>query len=105
MHLNHEAEQTAIIITDTPPSVPKLTRSKARKLKENISLCHPLKSLTERNGDEIVSLIKDELHSDEDDEEYIVQDDDLVVRYDTLLKHSSIRGCSSFFHSLMMMPF
>lgn len=80
-HLTTETEhKAAIIITDTPPSVPKLTRSRARKLKEQANPQHPLTSLKECERNEVASLIKDELHSDEDDEEYVVQEEDLLVR-------------------------
>lgn len=82
-HLTTETEhKTAIIITDTPPSVPKLTRFRARKLKEQFNRRpHTLTtSLKECERDGIASLIKDELHSDEDDDdEYVLQEEDLLV--------------------------
>lgn len=79
-HLNHKAEhERAIIITDTPPSVPKLTRSRARSLKRRIGRHHPITSLSNHERGGIVSLIKDDLHSDEEDEEYVVHEEDLLV--------------------------
>ncbi|XP_020712601.1 uncharacterized protein LOC101453433 [Ceratitis capitata] len=70
-----ESEQPAIIITDTP-SVPKLTRAKARELNKIPGISLP--SLTESKEPEITALIQEELNSDEDDEEYVFKEDDFV---------------------------
>ncbi|KAH8291293.1 hypothetical protein KR054_010370 [Drosophila jambulina] len=65
----------AIIITDTP-SVPKLTRAKARELNctTAIALAHLNETPTDADG--IEALIREDLHSDEDDEEYTFKEDD-----------------------------
>ncbi|XP_036330028.1 uncharacterized protein LOC118742223 [Rhagoletis pomonella] len=69
------SEQPAIIITDTP-SVPKLTRAKARELNKTAGIT--LSTLTENKEPEIAALIQDELNSDEDDEEYVFQEEDFI---------------------------
>ncbi|XP_053966533.1 uncharacterized protein LOC128868456 [Anastrepha ludens] len=70
-----ETEQPAIIITDTP-SVPKLTRAKARELNKTPGIT--LSTSHESKEPEISALIQDELHSDEDDEEYVFKEEDFV---------------------------
>lgn len=71
-----EEEQRAIIITETP-SIPKLTRAKARELNKTPTV--KLTPLKDQEQHEIASLIKEDLHSDEDDEEYVFQEEDFVV--------------------------
>ncbi|XP_067626696.1 uncharacterized protein mute [Eurosta solidaginis] len=74
-------EQPAIIITDTP-SVPKLTRAKARELNKTPGITlSPLNC--ESKEPEIASLIQEELHSDEDDEEYVFKEEDFASDEDT----------------------
>ncbi|KAH8234102.1 hypothetical protein KR038_001346 [Drosophila bunnanda] len=70
-----DQHKRAIIITDTP-SVPKLTRSKARELNctSGIALAHLNETPTDT--DSIEALIREDLHSDEDDEEYTFKEDD-----------------------------
>lgn len=70
-------ETRAILITETP-SVPKLTRAKARELNKT-----PILKLPSLNQEEpeIASLIKDDLRSDDDDEEYVFQEEDFVIFY------------------------
>uniref|UniRef100_A0A0A1X5X7 GON-4-like protein n=1 Tax=Zeugodacus cucurbitae TaxID=28588 RepID=A0A0A1X5X7_ZEUCU len=70
-----ESEQPAIIITDTP-SVPKLTRAKARELNKTPGIT--LSAINEIKAPEIATLIQDELHSDEDDEEYVFKEEDFI---------------------------
>lgn len=70
-------EQRAIIITETP-SIPKLTRAKARELNKTPIIQLP--ALKDPQPEpEIAALIKDDLHSDEEDEEYVFQEEDFVV--------------------------
>ncbi|XP_043644198.1 uncharacterized protein LOC122613853 [Drosophila teissieri] len=70
-----QQKRGAIIITDTP-SVPKLTRSKARELNctPGISLSQLNETPTDNNG--IEALIREDLHSDEEDEEYTFKEED-----------------------------
>ncbi|KAM7341508.1 gon-4 like protein muscle wasted isoform 2-T2 [Cochliomyia hominivorax] len=69
-------EQRAIIITETP-SVPKLTRAKARELNKTPVIKLP--SLKKQETEpEIAALIKEDLHSDEEDEEYVFKEEDFV---------------------------
>uniref|UniRef100_A0A1I8NTI6 Myb-like domain-containing protein n=1 Tax=Stomoxys calcitrans TaxID=35570 RepID=A0A1I8NTI6_STOCA len=70
-----EAEQRAIIITDTP-SIPKLTRSKAKELNKQPVISLP--KLLGAEQTEIATLITDELNSDEEDEEYTFKEEDFV---------------------------
>ncbi|XP_061398675.1 uncharacterized protein LOC133334396 [Musca vetustissima] len=70
-----EAEQRAIIITDTP-SIPKLTRSKAKELKKQPIISLP--KILSAEQTEIASLINEELNSDEEDEEYTFKEEDFV---------------------------
>ncbi|XP_073813487.1 gon-4 like protein muscle wasted [Musca autumnalis] len=70
-----EAEQRAIIITDTP-SIPKLTRSKAKELKKQPTISLP--KILSAEQTEIASLINEELNSDEEDEEYTFKEEDFV---------------------------
>lgn len=71
------AAERAIIITDIP-NVPKLTRAKARELNKTPAITLP--SLKETSAEpEITALIKDDLHSDEEDEEYTFKEEDFVV--------------------------
>lgn len=71
-------EHTTIIITETP-SIPKLTRAKARELNKTPILKLPALKTDQESEPEIAALIKDDLHSDEDDEEYVFQEEDFVV--------------------------
>ncbi|XP_030383258.1 uncharacterized protein LOC115630741 [Scaptodrosophila lebanonensis] len=70
-----EAEKRgAIIITDTP-SGEKLTRAKARELNRTPGIALPaLSESPATNGIEV--LIREDLHSDEEDEEYTFKEDD-----------------------------
>uniref|UniRef100_A0A034WK91 GON-4-like protein n=2 Tax=Bactrocera dorsalis TaxID=27457 RepID=A0A034WK91_BACDO len=70
-----ESEQPAIIITDTP-SVPKLTRARARELNKTPGITLPV--VNEIKEPEIATLIQDELNSDEDDEEYVFKEEDFI---------------------------
>ncbi|XP_020799449.1 uncharacterized protein LOC110177191 [Drosophila serrata] len=65
----------AIIITDTP-SVPKLTRAKARELNCTSGIALAPLNETQTDADGIEALIREDLHSDEDDEEYTFKEDD-----------------------------
>ncbi|XP_065369524.1 uncharacterized protein mute [Calliphora vicina] len=65
-------ETRAILITENP-SVPKLTRAKARELNKTPILKLP--SINQEDP-EIASLIKDDLRSDDEDEEYVFQEED-----------------------------
>jgi len=73
-----QQKRGAIIITDTP-SVPKLTRAKARELNctPGISLPQLNETSTDNNG--IEALIREDLHSDEEDEEYTFKEEDFHV--------------------------
>uniref|UniRef100_A0A1A9X313 Uncharacterized protein n=1 Tax=Glossina brevipalpis TaxID=37001 RepID=A0A1A9X313_9MUSC len=71
----NETEQRAIIITDTP-SVQKLTRAKARELNKTPVISLPLLNV-ETGQPEIAKLIQDELNSDEEDEDFTLQEEDL----------------------------
>lgn len=71
-----ESEQPAIIITDTP-SVPKLTRARARELNKTPGITLP--AVNEIKEPEIATLIQDELNSDDDDEEYVFKEEDFFV--------------------------
>ncbi|XP_017079177.1 uncharacterized protein LOC108113172 [Drosophila eugracilis] len=70
-----QQKRSAIIITDTP-SVPKLTRAKARELNctPGISLPQLNETLTDNNN--IEALIRADFHSDEEDEEYTFKEED-----------------------------
>ncbi|EDV98476.1 GH23143 [Drosophila grimshawi] len=69
-----QPQRGAIIITETP-SVGKLTRAKARELNRNPGLNFP--PLNEKPfTNEIEALIREDLHSDEDDEEYTFTNED-----------------------------
>ncbi|KAH8298573.1 hypothetical protein KR044_012147, partial [Drosophila immigrans] len=74
LHMQEQQQRGAIIITETP-SVAKLTRAKARELNRTpgISL-PPLKDSPVDN--DIEALIREDLHSDEEDEEYTFKEDD-----------------------------
>lgn len=76
--LEEDQEQRgAIIITDTP-SVGKLTRAKARELNRTPGITLPPLNNTPVN-EEIEALIREDLHSDEEDEEYTFKEDDFHV--------------------------
>ncbi|XP_030238913.1 uncharacterized protein LOC108655014 isoform X2 [Drosophila navojoa] len=80
---NEEEQQQqrgAIIITETP-SVPKLTRAKARELNRTPGITLP--PLNETPLNEIEVLIREDLHSDEEDEEYTFKEDDFHSDEDT----------------------
>lgn len=59
--------------------LPKLTRAKAKELNQLPLELVPVKPIKPA-GDELVALIREELHSDDDDEEYEPAEDDLEVR-------------------------
>ncbi|XP_064535814.1 uncharacterized protein mute [Drosophila montana] len=71
---DEEQQRGAIIITETP-SVPKLTRAKARELNRTPGITLPPLNETPVNN-EIEALIREDLHSDEEDEEYTFKEDD-----------------------------
>ncbi|XP_023037776.1 uncharacterized protein LOC6640489 [Drosophila willistoni] len=68
-----QERRSAIIITDTP-SVPKLTRAKARELNCTPNITLP--PLNETPTDGLEALISQDLQSDEEDEEYTFKEDD-----------------------------
>ncbi|KAI9576784.1 hypothetical protein GQX74_010766 [Glossina fuscipes] len=70
-----ETEQRALIITDMP-SVPKLTRAKARELNKTPVISLPVLN-AETEQPEIAKLIQDELNSDEEDEDFTLQEEEL----------------------------
>ncbi|XP_017049833.1 uncharacterized protein LOC108093948 [Drosophila ficusphila] len=70
-----QQKRGAIIITDTP-SVPKLTRAKARELNCTPGISLPQLNETPTDNDGIQALIREDLHSDEDDEEYTFKEED-----------------------------
>ncbi|SPP74818.1 uncharacterized protein LOC117578540 [Drosophila guanche] len=70
-----QQKRGAIIITDTP-SVAKLTRAKARELNCTPSISLPSLNDTPVDANGIEALIRDDLHSDEEDEEYTFKEDD-----------------------------
>ncbi|XP_016988795.1 uncharacterized protein LOC108051259 [Drosophila rhopaloa] len=70
-----QQKRGAIIITDTP-SVPKLTRAKARELNCTPGISLPQLNDTCVDNDSIEALIREELHSDEEDEEYTFKEED-----------------------------
>uniref|UniRef100_A0A1A9ZY38 Uncharacterized protein n=1 Tax=Glossina pallidipes TaxID=7398 RepID=A0A1A9ZY38_GLOPL len=70
-----ETEQRAIIITHAPP-IPKLTRAKARELNKTPVISLPLLN-AETEQPEIAKLIQDELNSDEEDEDFTLQEEEL----------------------------
>ncbi|XP_034476357.1 uncharacterized protein LOC117783197 [Drosophila innubila] len=69
-----QQQRGAIIITETP-SVAKLTRAKARELNRTPGISLPPLNDTPVNN-EIEALIREDLHSDEEDEEYTFKEDD-----------------------------
>ncbi|XP_017125281.1 uncharacterized protein LOC108144702 [Drosophila elegans] len=70
-----QQKRGAIIITDTP-SVPKLTRAKARELNCTPGISLPQLNETPVDNDGIEALIREDLHSDEEDEEYTFKEED-----------------------------
>ncbi|XP_022226226.2 uncharacterized protein LOC111076659 [Drosophila obscura] len=70
-----QQKRGAIIITDTP-SVAKLTRAKARELNCTPSISLPSLNDSPVDANGIEALIRDDLHSDEEDEEYTFKEDD-----------------------------
>lgn len=72
-----QQQRGAIIITDTP-SIGKLTRAKARELNRTPGITLPPLNETPVNN-EIEALIREDLHSDEEDEEYTFKEDDFHV--------------------------
>lgn len=72
-----QQQRGAIIITETP-SVAKLTRAKARELNRTPGITLPPLNDTSVNN-EIEALIREDLHSDEEDEEYTFMEDDFHV--------------------------
>jgi len=72
-----QQQRGAIIITETP-SVAKLTRAKARELNRTPGITLPPLNDTPINN-EIEALIRDDLHSDDEDEEYTFKEDDFHV--------------------------
>ncbi|KAH8403651.1 hypothetical protein KR215_000428, partial [Drosophila sulfurigaster] len=69
-----QPQRGAIIITETP-SVAKLTRAKARELNRTPGITLPPLKDTAVDND-IEALIREDLHSDEEDEEYTFKEDD-----------------------------
>ncbi|XP_017108479.2 uncharacterized protein mute [Drosophila bipectinata] len=70
-----QQKRGAIIITDTP-SVAKLTRAKARELNCTPGISLPQLNDTPADNNGIEALIREELQSDEEDEEYTFKEDD-----------------------------
>ncbi|XP_002016430.2 uncharacterized protein LOC6590417 [Drosophila persimilis] len=70
-----QQKRGAIIITDTP-SVAKLTRAKARELNCTPSISLPSLNDAPADANGIEALIRDDFHSDEEDEEYTFKEDD-----------------------------
>ncbi|KAH8284640.1 hypothetical protein KR018_009506 [Drosophila ironensis] len=70
-----QQKRGAIIITDTP-SVPKLTRAKARQLNCTPGISLPPLNETPTDNEGIEALIREDLQSDEEDEEYTFKEDD-----------------------------
>lgn len=62
---------------DTTESLPKLTRAKAKALNKFPLPVAPIKH--SEPDSEVVALISEELHSDDDDEEYQPGEDDIEV--------------------------
>lgn len=90
MKLNRESDQsfdswnktlnmsdTTIEMDDSSDVVPKLTRAKAKELNTYPLPVAPIK----KSDSEVAALIHDELHSDDDDEEYQPGEDDIEVRH------------------------
>lgn len=69
---------------DDGNDTPKLTRSKAKELQQFPLPLVPMKH--SRPNEDVVALIHDDLHSDDDDEEYQPCDEDLEVRCDRILE-------------------
>nr|XP_016999537.2 uncharacterized protein LOC108059025 [Drosophila takahashii] len=72
-----QQKRGAIIITDTP-SVPKLTRAKARELNCTPGISLPQLNETPTDNEGIEALIREDLHSDEEDEEYTFKEEDFL---------------------------
>lgn len=66
------------VIDDSGNAVPKLTRAKAKELNKFPLPVAPIKHT--EPASEVVALIREELHSDDDDEEYQPGEDDIEVR-------------------------
>lgn len=67
----------------TDGHVPKLTRAKAKQLNKYPLPVPPLKH--SKPASEVVALIQEELHSDDDDEEYQPGEDDIEVSHMPIL--------------------
>lgn len=67
---------TTIEIDDSADIVPKLTRAKAKALNTYPLPVAPMK----KSDSGVAALIQEELHSDDDDEEYQPGEDDIEVR-------------------------
>lgn len=88
-----EAEKTqtaAVIVNDIDPSIPKLTRAKARELNKPPLIALP--SLMEPQTSEIATLIQEDLHSDEEDEEYTFKEEDFISDEDQNLTSSDMES-------------
>lgn len=72
--LRHEMDLKMI---EDDPSVPKLTRAKAKELNKYPLPVAPLKETPPDS--EVVALIREEMRSDDEDEEYQPGDDDIEV--------------------------
>lgn len=86
-----EAEKTqtaAVIVNKLDPSIPKLTRAKARELNKPPLIALP--SLMEPQTSEIATLIQEDLHSDDEDEEYTFKEEDFASDEDQNLTSSDI---------------
>lgn len=70
----HEDEEDAV---ECDRALPKLTRAKARALNKFPLPVAPLKH--SEPDSEVVALIREEMHSDDDDEEYQPGEDDIEV--------------------------
>ncbi|XP_055904929.1 uncharacterized protein LOC129940575 [Eupeodes corollae] len=88
-----EAEKiqaAAVLVNDIDPSIPKLTRAKARQLNKPPLIALP--SLMEQQPSEIATLIQEDLHSDEEDEEYTFKDEDFASDDDPNLTSSDMES-------------
>lgn len=74
---DEEVEREEVEDDDEESALPKLTRAKAKALNKYPLPVAPIKH-SEPNS-EVMALIQDELHSDDDDEEYQPGEDDIEV--------------------------
>ncbi|XP_055856678.1 uncharacterized protein LOC129919724 [Episyrphus balteatus] len=85
-----KSQTAAVIVKDIDPSIPKLTRAKARELNKPPMIALP--SLMEPQTSEIATLIQEDLHSDEEDEEYTFKEEDFASDEDQNLTSSDMES-------------